>query len=61
MKFPDKYTEDQINEFWSKADDSRGEKSHLRNDVFDLVQALKDAYEECDYYKKQLNRLQRHI
>lgn len=41
-------------EIWDKADNARNEEAHLRDEVFDLINALESAYDElarirCDY------------
>lgn len=41
-------------EMWDKADNARNEEAHLRNEVFELINALEYAYDElarirCDY------------
>lgn len=45
---------DHRSEIWDKADNARNEKAHLRDEVFELINALENAYDElarirCDY------------
>ncbi|CAM3305197.1 MULTISPECIES: helix-hairpin-helix domain-containing protein [Paenibacillus] len=45
---------DHRSEMWDKADNARNEEAHLRDEVFELINALEYAYDElarirCDY------------
>lgn len=52
-----KLSDEAIESIWNKADCSRGDEAYLRDDVFDLINDLKEAREETEQWRKRLNEI----
>jgi hypothetical protein len=53
------FTKEQLDEFWNAADSSRGDKSHFRADIFQLIEALNDSYENEAELKSKVEEMQK--
>ncbi|MFD0618770.1 hypothetical protein ACFQZR_15000 [Paenibacillus sp. GCM10027629] len=48
-------TDEAIEEIWNKANCSRGDEAHLRDDVFDLINDLQESTKEVKRLKGEVN------